>query len=152
MAPYLSQAWQSWKSAKATAFLVVLAFTFGIGSATAIYAVIHSLLLKPLPYAHGERFVSLLGGSRDDPNSMSSVNWNDVLEYQRRMRSFDAFGWMQFTGFNLTAPVQAQYLNGVRVTPGLANSLGVNPRIGRWSSTTKKARSGRESSRSSWGR
>ena len=70
MAPFLSQAWQSWKSAKATALLVVVAFTFGIGSATAIYAVIHSLLLKPLPYAHGERFVSVLGGSLKDPDSL----------------------------------------------------------------------------------
>jgi hypothetical protein len=46
MGPFVSQAWQSWKSAKATAFLVVVAFLFGIGSVTAIYAVIHSFLLK----------------------------------------------------------------------------------------------------------
>ncbi|MCX6630220.1 MAG: ADOP family duplicated permease [Candidatus Solibacter sp.] len=132
MAPFLSQAWQSWKSAKATAFLVVVAFTVGIGSATSIYAVIHSLLLAPLPYAHGERFVSVLGGSLDNPNPMSSLNLKDVREYQQRIRSFDVFGWMQFTNFNLTAPGQPQYVNGVYVTPGLANSLGVNPRIGRW--------------------
>jgi len=132
MAPFLLQAWQSWKSAKATAFLVVVAFTAGIGSATAIYAVIHSLLLKPLPYAHGERFVSLLGGSLDDPGSMAALTIGDVLVYQQRMRSFDVFGWMQFTNYNLTAPGQPQYLNGVRVTPGLANNLGVNPTMGRW--------------------
>jgi hypothetical protein len=132
MAPFPLQAWQSWKSAKATAFLVVVAFTAGIGSATAIYAVIHSLLLKPLPYAHGERFVSVLGGSLDDPGSMAALTIGDVLVYQQRMRSFDVFGWMQFTNYNLTAPGQPQYLNGVRVTPGLANNLGVNPTMGRW--------------------
>jgi predicted permease len=131
MAPFLSQAWQSWKSAKATALLVVLAFTVGIGSATAIYAVIHSLLLKPLPYAHGERFVSVLGGSLKDPYSLSGLNLNEVRQYQG-MRSFDAFGWMQFTDYNLTAPGQPQFLNGIGVTPELANSLGVNPRVGRW--------------------
>ena len=93
MAPFLSQAWQSWKSAKATALLVVVAFTVGIGSATAIYAVIHSLLLKPLPYAHGERFVSVQGGSLEDPDSRSGLNLNEVRQYQG-MRSFDAFGWI----------------------------------------------------------
>src|SRR5260370_20595579 len=123
MSPYVSQAWQSWKSAKATALLVVLAFTVGIGSATAIYAVIHSLLLKPVPYVHGERFVSLLGGSLDDPKSMSSLSLNDVQDDQQRLRSFDAFCWMQFANYNLTAPGQPQYLTGVRVTPGFANSL-----------------------------
>jgi predicted permease len=132
MAPFLLQAWQSWKSAKATAFLVVVAFTAGIGSATAIYAVIHSLLLKPLPYAHGERFVSLLGASFDDPDPMFGLNLEDVREYQQRMRSFDLFGWMTFPNYNLTAPGQPQYLNGVGVTPGLANGLGVNPRMGQW--------------------
>src|ERR1035437_2588438 len=132
MAPFPLQAWQSWKSAKATAFLVVVAFTVGIGSATAIYAVIHSLLLKPLPYAHGERFVSLLRASLDDPASKSSLNLPDVLEYQRRMRSFDVFGWMQLPNYSLTAPGPPQYLNGAEVTPELANNLGVNPRIGRW--------------------
>ena len=132
MVPFLSQAWHSWKSARSTALLVVLAFAVGIGSATTIYAVIHGLLLKPLPYAHGERFVSVLGASLDDPKAMSSLRFDDISEYGARMRSFDAFGWMQFVDFNLTAPGQPLYLNGVRVTPPLANSLGVNPRMGRW--------------------
>src|ERR1035441_1103166 len=103
----------------------------GVGSATAIYAVIHSLLLKPLPYAHGERFVSVLGGSLKDPDSLSGLNLNEVRQYQG-MRSFDAFGWMQFTDYNLTAPGEPLFLNGIGVTPELANSLGVNPRVGRW--------------------
>ena len=132
MLPFLTQAWQSWKSARATALLVIVAFAVGIGSATTIYAVVHSLLLKPLPYAHGERWVSVLGASPDDPNAMSSLRFDDVSEYGARMRSFDAFGWMQFEDFNLTAPGQPLYLNGVRVTPPLANSLGVSPKMGRW--------------------
>ncbi len=132
MGPLLSQAWQSWKSAKATALLVVVAFTVGIGSATAIYAVIHSQLLKPLPYAHGERFVSLLGGSLNESSSRSSLNLNDVREYRDRMRSFDAFGWMRYIRYNLTAPGEPRFLNGIGVTPALANSLGLNPRLGRW--------------------
>ena len=132
MVPFLSQAWQSWKSARSTALLAVLAFAVGIGSATAIYAVIHGLLLRPLPYAHGERFVSVLGASLDDPKSMGSLRFDDISEYGARMRSFDAFGWMQFVDLNLTAPGQPLFLNGVRVTPPLANSLGVNPRMGRW--------------------
>ncbi len=132
MGPFVSQAWQSWKSAKATAFLVVVAFTVGIGSATAIYTVIQSLVLKPLPYAHGERFVSLLGGSLNDPSTVSSLNLNDVREYQQGMRSFDAFGWMRYIHYNLTAPGEPRFLNGIGVTPPLANSLGVNPKLGRW--------------------
>jgi predicted permease len=132
VAPLVSQAWRSWKSAKAVAVLVVVAFTVGIGSATAIYTVINSLLLKPVPYAHGERFVSLLGAHTDDPARMASLPLADVLEYQQRTRSFDVFGWIKPASYNLTAPGPPLFLNGVEVTPSLANSLGVNPRVGQW--------------------
>ena len=128
----ISHAWQSWKSAKSVALVIVVALTVGIGSATAIYTVINSLLLKPLPYRHGERFVSLLGASLDDPTGRSSLNISDVLEYQKRARSFDVFGWFQFVNYNLTAPGPPQYINGVDVTPPLVNNLGVNPRVGQW--------------------
>ncbi|MBZ5625174.1 MAG: ADOP family duplicated permease [Acidobacteriia bacterium] len=131
MRSLVPQAWQSWKSAKAVAFLVVLALTVGIGSATAIYTVVNTLLLKPVPYQNGERFVSVLGASLDDPSVRAGLSVTDAMEYQRA-RSFDVFGWMRFANFNLTAPGQPQYLNAVQVTPALANGVGVKPEIGQW--------------------
>src|SRR5205814_557632 len=125
------QAAKSWKNSAGVALLVVIAFTVGIGSSTAIFNVVNTLLLKQVPYQHGERFVSVLGGDRKDPASMSALTIEHALEYQR-MRSFDLFGWFKFDNVNLTSPGQPLYLNGVRVTPALANGLGVNPQIGRW--------------------
>jgi len=132
MVPFLSRPWQSWKSAKGVAFLVVLALAIGVGSATAIYSVINALLLKPIPFERGERFVSVLGASFDDPNGMSSVTLKDALEYRERTRSFDLFGWFVFANYNLTAPGQPQHLDGIEVTPPLVNGLGVNPILGHW--------------------
>src|SRR5215472_8052092 len=132
MARLISRPWQSWKSAKAVAFLVVLALAIGIGSATAIFTVINALLLKPIPFDHGERFVSVLGASFDDPNGMSSLTLRDALQYQQQTRSFDVFGWFMFADYNLTAPGEAQQLYGVKVTPSLVNGLGVNPLLGNW--------------------
>uniref|UniRef100_Q01YF8 Serine phosphatase n=1 Tax=Solibacter usitatus (strain Ellin6076) TaxID=234267 RepID=Q01YF8_SOLUE len=126
------QALQSWKSAKAMALLIVLALAIGIGSATAIYTVINTLLLTPVPFEHGERFVSVLGASFNDPERMSSLTPPDVREIRQRARSFDVFGWMRYANYNLTAPGPPLYLNAVLVTPALANRLGVPPRLGRW--------------------
>jgi putative ABC transport system permease protein len=53
-----SQAWTSWKTAPGVALLAVVAFDVGIGSATAIFTVINGVLLRPLPYPNGERFVA----------------------------------------------------------------------------------------------
>ena len=114
------------------AFLVVVAFTVGIGSSTAIYTVVNSLLLKPIPYQHGERWVSLLGADLNDPNSMSAVNLDDMLEYQQGMRSFDVFGWFRFADLNLSAPGQPSTSTDIVVTPGPGQRSGSKPASRRW--------------------
>jgi predicted permease len=131
MISLVAQAWQSWRSARSVAFLVVLALTVGIGSVTTIYAVIDTLLLKPIPYSESSRWVSVLGATQDDSVSMSGLSLVDAAEYQQA-RSFDVFGCMQFGDYNLTSPGQPMHLNGAEVEPGLAGSLGVNPERGRW--------------------
>ncbi|MBL8229274.1 MAG: SpoIIE family protein phosphatase [Bryobacterales bacterium] len=125
------RAWKSWKSAKGAAILAILAFAAGIGSATAIFTVVNTLLFQPLPYPDGERWITLLGGSLKDPESRSSVGVPDLLTYEQA-RSFDAFGWFGLTNLNLTAPGEPRHLKVVRVTPRLVNSLGVSPQLGRW--------------------
>jgi predicted permease len=125
------QAWRSWKAAKGIALLAVLALAAGIGSTTAIYTVVRTVLLKPLPYRHGERFVALYGARLNEPGR-ESLPYPDVLAYQRQMGSFDVFGWFRLNEFNLTSPGQPQHIHGIEVTPWLAGNLGVNPIIGRW--------------------
>ena len=61
MAAVFSQALRSWASARAIALLATIAFAVGIGSTTAIYTVVNAVMLTPLPYASGDRFVALYG-------------------------------------------------------------------------------------------
>ena len=46
--------------------LAVLSLTLGIGANTAIFTVIESVLLRPLPYAHADRLV-FIGPAGDKP-------------------------------------------------------------------------------------
>ena len=62
-------AWRSWKNAKAVALLAMLELAAGIGSTTAIYTVVHAVLLKPLPYRGGERFTALYAARLSEPVS-----------------------------------------------------------------------------------
>ncbi len=125
------RAWRSWKNAKGVALLAVTALAVGIGSTTAIYTVVHTVLLKPLPYREGERFVALYSASFHEAG-VASLNYRDVVEFSRRTHSFDVFGWFRNEEFNLTSPGQPEHIGGVDLTAGLANSLGVSPMIGRW--------------------
>src|SRR5262245_5440408 len=98
----LRQAWRSWRGAKGVALLAAAALAAGIGSATAIYTVVNAVMLKPLPYRSGERFVAIFSAETSDPEHFGSLTVADIRTYQDRATSFDAFGWFRDSSKNLT--------------------------------------------------
>ncbi len=147
MFTFVVHAWKSWKSAKAVGLLAATALAAGIGSATAIYTVIDAVLIKPVPWQHSERFLALFSARLDNTSKgeWASTSWLDLVDYQQRTRSFDAFGVFLPREFSLTSPGQPQHLTGVEVTPSFAQSLGVSPLVGRWFGETAKRTGQRES-------
>lgn len=129
------RSWKSWKREKGLALLAVFALAIGIGSATAIFTVVDAVLLKPLPYTHGERWVALFAGSTHDPdpNHFGGLTFADLLAYQERMHDFEVFGWFPVASdFNLTSPGQPRHIEGVEVSPSLIANTGANPVAGRF--------------------
>jgi len=125
-----SQAWASWKTAPGVALLAVVAFAVGIGSATAIFTVVNGVLLRGLPYPHGERFVALFGGSTTN-TTMMAMSVLELQDYERQTTTFDAIGWFRAGRFHLTAPGEPRFVPGTAVTPALARELGP-PMLGQW--------------------
>ena len=111
--------------------LAVVAFAVGIGSATAIFTVVNGVLLRPLPYPDGERFVSLFGVDTTNPGTTMRMSVPELLDYEQQTTSFDAFGWFRSGRFHLTAPGEPQFVPGTAVTPALARQLGP-PLLGQW--------------------
>lgn len=128
----VSQAWRSWSNAKSIAILAIVAFAIGIGSATAIYTVVNGVLLKPLPYAHADRFVALYTASLTDPDSRGALVFPHLIAYRERTRSFDVFGWFRRFNATLTNNGQPMHVVALGVTPSLAHNLGVSPIVGQW--------------------
>jgi putative ABC transport system permease protein len=128
----LTHAWRSWRNSKAVALLAAIALAAGIGSATAIYTVVNGVMLKPLPYRDGDRFVVLLGATLNDPEHYASVFSKDAEAYEQRTRVFDAFGWWRESGKNLTFAGEPHHVQGASVTTSLVGQLGVNPVLGQW--------------------
>lgn len=133
-----SHAWASWKTAPGVALLAVVAFAIGIGSSTAIFTVVNGVLLRPLPYPDGERFVSLYGTSTTDPKTRMLMSVPELQDYQQQTTSFDAFGWLRNGRYLLTAPDGPQFVPGAAVTPALARELGP-PLLGQWFSDDTSA-------------
>ena len=127
-----AQAWRSWHSARAVALLATLALAIGIGSATAIYTVVNGVMLKPLGYRAGDRFMSLVDSDRIETGRQAALSYRDAEAYQQRTTTFDAFGWFRESGKNLMHGTEPLHVKGVAVTIPLVHQLGVEPAFGRW--------------------
>src|ERR1700687_6043033 len=75
--------------------LAVIALALGIGASTAIFSVVNTVLLRPLPYANGNRLVMIWEQNRPrarDRNVISPANFLDLpgtnYSFQDKLRFF----------------------------------------------------------------
>jgi len=110
----------------------VLSLALGIGANTAIFSVVNTVLLRPLPYHEPERLVEVLETfTRPDGRARrGTVSVPNVRDWQERNRSFEGIGVYRTLSFNLMsdAPLRTE---GAAVTPELFPLLGVEPLLGR---------------------
>ncbi|QQS47461.1 MAG: ABC transporter permease [Acidobacteriota bacterium] len=117
---------------KARSFLIisVIALAIGIGANTAIFSVVNSILIKPLPYRDSDRLVMLYHHypKLELKASVSAVGYN---HYRKNVKSFESLG--AFTGWaaNLTGIDVPERLTGGAVTHTFFSTLGVSPARGR---------------------
>src|SRR5262249_29579568 len=118
--------------AKAPAFsaLAVLTLALGIGANTAIFSVIHSILLRPLPYEDADRLMFLTEWSEQVPEmSFSMANLKDL---QDETTVFESLVGSNGASFVLTGQgTEAEWLNGRQMTSGAFAVLRKPPTLGR---------------------
>ncbi len=106
------------KNASVT-LLAALALALGIGANTAIFSVVHAVLLAPLPYGDPTRLVTLLG-PRSRP--LSPPDFNDLRAQSRSFESMAAAeGW---TG-NLSGRAVPEQILGLHLTEDMFHLLNV---------------------------
>ena len=127
----LLNAWRSWKNARGVAALAIVALAIGIGSTTAIYSVVHAVLLKPLPFEQGERFSLVLGAWKVHPGWWTVLSYPDAMDYATANQTADAFGCSTYANFNVTFNGQPVRVLGSETSSSLLRSFGVSPTVGR---------------------
>ncbi len=107
--------------------LAILALALGIGATTAIFTVVDSVLLRPLPYKDPVRLVVALHG----PEATGPVSPADFLDFQRETRSFQGLGAARAWSGTLGGGERPENVPGLRVTAELFELLGVPALVGR---------------------
>jgi predicted permease len=111
----------------------VLTLALGIGANAAVFAVVHAVLLEPLPYRQPDRLVRLWetnpaqGIERGDVSPGTYVAWRDRSQTLERVGIYLASPREWLLSFD-GAP---EAVKGTEVTPGVFDVLGIRPLLGR---------------------
>jgi putative ABC transport system permease protein len=109
----------------------VLALALGIGANTAIFTVVNSVLLQPLPLYKPEQLVNLRERNLKAGFPQFSLSPGNYLDYRDHNHSFSGLAAMAGQGLNLSGGSEPERLRGAKVTVDLFDVVGRAPILGR---------------------
>ncbi len=119
----------------AFALIATLTLALGIGANTAIFSVVHAVLLRPLPFDQQEQLVMLWKQDTIAGSPFVELALTEVKDWQQQAQSFTSLAAMPATeygyGYVLTGTGDAVQLESSKVTGGFFSLLGVQPDYGR---------------------
>lgn len=117
--------------ARMPGFTAVAALTLaiGIGATTAIFSVVHAVVLRPLPFPQPERLVRIYANRHGADASVSAANF---VAWRERAHSFAQLVPVEYRNFTLiTGDRPAEQVTGERVSADFFPALGVQMLLGR---------------------
>ena len=138
---WLEQLWQDvhhgvrvlWHSPGFTA-IALLTLAIGIGANTAIFSVVNSVLIQPLPYPEADRLADVWHLAPGLPSFTGNLNCAPTMyfSYREQNRTFEKFGLWSNSTVSVTGVGEPEQLRALFVTYGVLDALGVQPALGRW--------------------
>jgi putative ABC transport system permease protein len=107
----------------------VLTLGLGIGANTAAFSVLDAVLLRPLPYPHPERLVTLWERERD--GATQNTSYANFLDWKSRCRSLQSLAVLSYWTPSMSGSGRPERFEGLRVSREFFRTLGVRPALGR---------------------
>jgi predicted permease len=109
--------------------IAVIILALGIGASTAVFSVVHALLLSPLRYGEAERLVQIR--SVHPQQGFSPLAPATVIDVGTQARSFDSLASQTYYYVNLTGSGTPALVTAVQATADYFKVFGVAPLLGR---------------------
>ncbi|MBI2496402.1 MAG: ABC transporter permease [Opitutae bacterium] len=119
-----------WKNPGFTA-VAVLTLALGVGATTAIFSVVHAVLLHPFPYRDGNRILFVGSSRADQPGNQMPVAYPDFLVWRKNARSVDHLAFASGSSVTLTGVPEPVVLRNGAVSAEVWPLLGLQPELGR---------------------
>lgn len=111
--------------------MATLMLALGIGANTAIFSVVLTVLIRPLPYAEAERVVWLSNQNVTLGVKGAFLNPADILDFREQSQSFENIAAWGTLPVNLYGAKYNERVEGIYVTQNFFRTLGVHPQLGR---------------------
>jgi putative ABC transport system permease protein len=112
------------------ALAVVVALALGIGASAAVFSLVNTILLRPLPYPQSDRIVGVRHTARTDLPALGVSN-SLTLYYGKENHSFADVGMYFERVVTFTGPGEAERVSAAEVSPNVFSILHVTPALGR---------------------
>ena len=111
--------------------VVTLTLALGIGANTAIFSVVNSVLLKPLPFKDPNRLVIIWENDTKNRATNSLVSLSDFVDWKDQTGAFEQIAAWRFLYFNLSGRDEPERVQGLTVSASFLPLLGAQVQLGR---------------------
>ncbi|MCC7125824.1 MAG: ABC transporter permease, partial [Acidobacteria bacterium] len=125
------QAWRSLRRRPVHLVAAVCTLAFGTGVTTAVFSLVHTVLVRDLPYPSPDRLVTIYESSPSARERTSLIAPGRLDDWNRLSQSFDAISGSYGENVTDTSGSEPERLAAVRVAPHFFAVFGTEAAIGR---------------------
>ena len=111
--------------------VAVLVLALGIGADTAIFSVVDSLLVRPLPFPGSDRLALIWETDLKDGIQREGPSGPNFLDWKEQSRSFEEMALVESGTGTVTGGGEPEQVVGLRVTTNMLSMLGAHTVLGR---------------------
>jgi putative ABC transport system permease protein len=107
--------------------VAVLTLALGIGANTAVFSILDTVLIRPLPYPHAGRLVKADVYNLKSGDLYGKTSYPDFVDWSEQNHFFDHLGAYEDKSFNLAGTIQPEHVKGQVVSSDFFATLGILP-------------------------
>ena len=111
--------------------VALLVLALGIGANTAIFSVVNSVVLRPLPYPDADRLALIWETDLKDGIKREGPSGPNFLDWKEQSQSFEEMALLEVGTGTLTGDGEPEQVVGLRVTTNFLSMLGARTVLGR---------------------
>ncbi|MGD0733852.1 MAG: ABC transporter permease [Terracidiphilus sp.] len=115
------------------ALITIFTLALGIGANTALFSIVNSVLLNPLPYPHSNELIAVDESKANFERG--SISYPNFRDWQRDNKTLTALALAHQRRFTVTGTGDTERLTGDYISSDFFSILGVQPALGRFFSS-----------------